>query len=465
MKKINLIILVLFISISSFGQYKATSCGLTSYLELEVNDMNGISLCNSYNGIFTRNQNDQILNYIDTILGEIGLYRNFSILGCSEIQNAFATHLTNTVNGAQYRFIVYDDILLDMIKDATHSNWGTFAILAHELGHHLNGHIIYGSGSQPDLELQADEFAGFVLAKVNGDLQAAKNAFLTIMDDVGSSTHPPVSQRLIALERGWQRGMNGFNDNGVQVPQNAEQLLIANIKAVGGDKNIKKIKYIHQVKNVNYVSYQSKESDFSAKQQLTFYRPSSYYLYTDQGDRTGEAVYMGHRIFRPDNSGEWKEDDIFGMRTLSEQASNVSYVEEYAMLVNNPPMMFGKKTINGKTYFAIELPEEKAINYRFNKTKTTQKTRYYDTKTFLLAMVVEKTNDSHFGDSLSTTYYSNYKSVGGVLFPFKTETVWESNNARTAYSVTEFENIYTDISKLPDNFVQFMKDLEFRTGF
>ena len=36
-------------------------------------------------------------------------------------------------------------------------------LLAHEVGHHLNGHTIHRGGSTPELELEADEFAGFIL--------------------------------------------------------------------------------------------------------------------------------------------------------------------------------------------------------------------------------------------------------------------------------------------------------------
>lgn len=459
MKKIGLFIIGILISTSVFGQYKVTSCGFTSYKNMDLDAYSSTVLCGEYEGIYTQRRNEQTLNYIDAILNQIGLYRNFDILGCSTIDNAFATHIVEIATGAVYRFIIYDDLLFDEVTDKTKSDWGVFAILAHELGHHLNGHVIRGGGSQPDKELQADEFAGFALAKAGGDLNAAKAAFRAIMSEAGSTTHPPLNERLVALDKGWQRGMTGFQQAGAQKPLTAEQVLLANIIAVGGEAAIKKIKYMQQIKNVNYTSYLSQDGGFKARQELTFYKPNSYYLYTDQGDRTGQMVYMGQRIFRPQTSGEWTEDKVFSMRPVSTQANDVSYIEEYAMLVNNPPMKMGTKTIEGKEFYTIELPEETVLNEKFNQLKTIRKIRYYDSGTYLLSMV-HTIETSSMGTNNYSTYYSDYRNTNGVLFPYKVEMVSEINGKKSAYSVTTFDKIITDVQLLPMNFIQLMRNLE-----
>lgn len=459
MKAFNLFILGVFISTCCLGQYRATSCGFKNYISMDLDELSSIYLCDELDGVYTMNRNQQVLDYIDGMLDEIGLYRNFDILGCSTIDNAFATHITENATGANYRFIVYDDLLFDEITNKTNSDWGVFIVLAHELGHHLNGHIIYGGGSQPFKELQSDEFAGFALARAGGDLNAAKVAFRSIMGVEGSKTHPPLAERLVALDKGFQRGSKGFNKN-IQVPQTAEQMLIANIKAVGGEDNIKKIKFMQQIKDVKYTSFNDTGSNFNSHQEVTYYKPSAYYVYSDQGDRSGAAVYMGYRIFRPDNTGFWSEDKIFGRQSMSEQANDVSYIDEYALLINNPNMKFYNQSVDSKNYYVIELPEETTINQRFNTTKTIQKIRYYDMNTHLLAFTIEKNNDSALGKSENVNYYSDYKSVGGVLFPYRKESVFSTNNKKLSSSVTSYQKIVTDIKLLPMNFIQLMRNLE-----
>ena len=67
-------------------------------------------------------------------------------------------------NGKGY--ILYKPIFIKQIKNAVKTNWGGTSILAHEVGHHLNGHNLLGSGSTPSIELKADGFARFVLQRL-----------------------------------------------------------------------------------------------------------------------------------------------------------------------------------------------------------------------------------------------------------------------------------------------------------
>jgi hypothetical protein len=79
------------------------------------------------------------------------------------------------------------------------------ALLAHEIGHHLNGHTIRRSGSRPDLELEADEFAGFVLKKMGASLSEAQQVMKYIAKSKGSKTHPARALRMSAIKKGWNR--------------------------------------------------------------------------------------------------------------------------------------------------------------------------------------------------------------------------------------------------------------------
>jgi hypothetical protein len=76
-------------------------------------------------------------------------------------------------------------------------------VLAHEIGHHLNGHTVTSSGSQPSLELEADEFSGFVLRKMGASLTEAQAAMKTLASVNSSRTHPGQYDRLASIEKGW----------------------------------------------------------------------------------------------------------------------------------------------------------------------------------------------------------------------------------------------------------------------
>jgi hypothetical protein len=107
------------------------------------------------------------------------------------------------------RYINYNANYLNAIVRATGDKWGAMALIAHEVGHHLNGHTIQKTGSSPEVELQADEFAGFILGKLGAPLEKATLVMNYIATVHGSATHPSRMERINAMERGWKkaRGM------------------------------------------------------------------------------------------------------------------------------------------------------------------------------------------------------------------------------------------------------------------
>ena len=79
---------------------------------------------------------------LERILSVTGLKKNFTLTPCDGIQNALAL----TVQGERYIF--YDKNFLKSISSSR--GFSNLAILAHEIGHHLNNHAldfaIYYSG-------------------------------------------------------------------------------------------------------------------------------------------------------------------------------------------------------------------------------------------------------------------------------------------------------------------------------
>jgi hypothetical protein len=103
------------------------------------------------------------------------------------------------------RYILYNPSFIEWINLATKDKWGSIALLAHEIGHHLNGHTIRKSGSNPSVELQADEFAGFILHKLGATLQESQEVMFYIAKPEGSATHPGRTARMEAIKKGWQK--------------------------------------------------------------------------------------------------------------------------------------------------------------------------------------------------------------------------------------------------------------------
>ena len=136
---------------------------------------------------------------IREITDAVGLKARFELRATRDVDNAAAV----VYNGK--RFLLYNPDFLSSVNRAGHTDWAGISILAHEMGHHLNGHTLRTGGSQPADELEADEFSGFVLRKLGASLAQAQAAMATVSDDQGSSTHPGRSPRLTAIGEGWQR--------------------------------------------------------------------------------------------------------------------------------------------------------------------------------------------------------------------------------------------------------------------
>lgn len=135
---------------------------------------------------------------IGRIISTIGLKPNFEV-EASDTYTASATIL----NGK--RFIFYNPTFFAKLNNETGTEWSSISILAHEIGHHLNGHTLSGGKISPEIELEADEFSGFVLCKMGASLAQSELAMKRIANTKDSHTHPARDKRLIAIEAGWNK--------------------------------------------------------------------------------------------------------------------------------------------------------------------------------------------------------------------------------------------------------------------
>ncbi|TVT39219.1 membrane-binding protein [Hymenobacter setariae] len=141
----------------------------------------------------------QAAGIIREITEAVGLQPRFELRATTVVPNAAAV----AYNGKRY--LLYNPKFLAAVNRAGHTDWGGISILAHEMGHHLNGHTLRSGGSQPQDELEADEFSGFVLRRLGASLAQAQAAMATVADDEGSATHPGRTPRLAAISQGWNR--------------------------------------------------------------------------------------------------------------------------------------------------------------------------------------------------------------------------------------------------------------------
>jgi ribosomal protein L19 len=132
------------------------------------------------------------------IMESVGLKSRFE-LKAANVDNAAAVIYNNK------RYILYSQNFISKIEGATRTNWAGISILAHEIGHHLNGHTLEQGGSRHSSELEADEFSGFVLRKMGAGLAEAQAAMRVLADEEGSYTHPGKSARLEAIAVGWKQ--------------------------------------------------------------------------------------------------------------------------------------------------------------------------------------------------------------------------------------------------------------------
>ena len=195
MKK--LLFLLVFIPLVSFGQDYGNSA-------------DAIKLCSvlQTNNFGTDVEAEKGL---DRILSVIGASKRFVLQPCDNINNAVATSYKGI------RYILYDRDFMSSINSG--NNWGNLFILAHEVGHHINGHsldlVLYAAdvvepetlANQRKQELEADEFAGFILAKLGGPISAANEIISKIStnSDDSYSTHPSRDKRISSVRKGYNK--------------------------------------------------------------------------------------------------------------------------------------------------------------------------------------------------------------------------------------------------------------------
>ena len=158
----------------------------------------------SKDNIYTFDASTDAQLIINKIVSEIGLKVNFVTLVAS-IGNACAI----TEKGVRY--IYYDENFMQKINLESNTNWSSVFILAHEIGHHLDGHTLDSldkNGLRDQYELEADEFGGFILARFGASVSESQSAIQTAVDkEQQTGSYPNKRARLTAVAVGWKKGI------------------------------------------------------------------------------------------------------------------------------------------------------------------------------------------------------------------------------------------------------------------
>ena len=134
---------------------------------------------------------------VERVVRVSGLEMNFEM-----IVDPSTPAAAEIINGR--RVILFDPRFMAQVADRICPDWGAMSILAHEVGHHLAGHTLRQTAEPWRDELEADEFSGFVLARLGATLAETTSAAARILPEQATPTHPGRKDRVAAILHGWQ---------------------------------------------------------------------------------------------------------------------------------------------------------------------------------------------------------------------------------------------------------------------
>jgi hypothetical protein len=154
----------------------------------------------------------------DEIVSHTGMTSNFAVAPAN-IKTTMAY-----IDDTGKRMLLYNPGFVEKASHRACKDWGITGVIAHEIGHHIKGHTLRGKGvNQHQLELDADDFAGFVLYRLGATLEQAQRATTNLRQAHDTPTHPGTARRLEAVKAGWLRARGIASDEGFYDEQRNRQ--------------------------------------------------------------------------------------------------------------------------------------------------------------------------------------------------------------------------------------------------
>lgn len=170
-------------------------------------NLSGDKLCDEIKGLGFSDDVDA-RELLRKVLSPVGLRPNFVLQPCDNIKNCVAT-----IGENGWRYILYDkEFLHNLVANQT-ENWASLSIFAHEVLHHLDQHTHVKDANlarRRQMELDADEWSGRILAMLGATLEQAQSAVNALPDskeDENFSTHPSKQKRMNAIAKGYSAGL------------------------------------------------------------------------------------------------------------------------------------------------------------------------------------------------------------------------------------------------------------------
>ncbi|MBV6442419.1 MAG: hypothetical protein DYG98_19700 [Haliscomenobacteraceae bacterium CHB4] len=148
--------------------------------------------------LYTFEPSDEARRIVGEICNVLAVSQNFDLRAAS-VDNALAT------TEGKRRIILYSTVFLKKFSEDARTRWAAYSVLAHEIGHHFNGHDFAESSSakRKQWELEADRFAGSALRLLGATLDEAKAGVETFTLDAEQQYHPSGRARSEAIASGW----------------------------------------------------------------------------------------------------------------------------------------------------------------------------------------------------------------------------------------------------------------------
>ncbi len=160
--------------------------------------------------LYTFDPSDEARTIVIKICNVLAVSQNFD-LRASNVENALATAEGNR------RIILYSEVFLKKFSQDARTSWAAYSVLAHEIGHHINGHDFGETNAikRKQMELEADRFSGSALRLLGAMLDEAKAGIETLALDAEQQYHPSATARRASLTSGWTQQQERLEKMGV----------------------------------------------------------------------------------------------------------------------------------------------------------------------------------------------------------------------------------------------------------
>lgn len=144
----------------------------------------------------------EVRTAVQDLARQIGMRDVPDIVVAPNVPNALATIYQGR------KVIAYNpEFMAHLQRDSSRN--AVISVLAHELGHHVNNHMVVQTGGSWAAELSADFYSGFAMAKRGAPLKDALEAIEWLGERFGTGgtdTHPPTHLRLDEIKKGFLDG-------------------------------------------------------------------------------------------------------------------------------------------------------------------------------------------------------------------------------------------------------------------